>query len=190
VKAFAALKNLTASLLIIAPIVVATLTIFGKDEEDEYRDFYAGTDFPFGAHSNFSVPNDYLPDVHEDYRTYSGTFKGSSEYADDRRFNAFETSYRVIISIRFRTDVSVEWICAQRANDSSEWREESPKMFVKDARYGPLMVWGNMYFTSQDGKQLTTKPFLALFVEKTSAHARGILLLDRHEGPVFLKRIE
>jgi hypothetical protein len=151
-------------------------------------DFYAGERFPFAANFDFSLPSNYRPDAREDIVTYSGEFEGNSHYKGDRRFNAFQTRYHIAIAIQSRSDVSVAWSCQQKENTSDRWQEEVPKMTVVNAKYGSFLVWGDMVLESKTEQKIATKPFIALFVERVEDNAKGILLLGRYEGPVFLAR--
>jgi len=174
----------TGVLLLLTSFILVSL-----NDNEKYLDYYAGEDFPSGAISHFSLPNRYIPDSSKSPSSYSGRFIGKSSYNGDRRFDPFDVAYRIDIDIKNRSEVFIIWDCKFHKKGSSSWISENPEMKVKNAKYGRDLVWGDMFFLGDDGVSYVTRPFLALFViDSGNNNKRGILLIDRSEGVVFLDR--
>lgn len=177
--------------LLPALVIVSASGVSGENvpESEEFLDYLAGTNFPSGLHFTIPLPAEYRLDLRQNIYEYNGNYQGVSRYKGDRRYDAFDSSYSVAIRIVDRSNIIVDWHCAQRNAESNSWSDEAPQMNVQGARYGSRMVWGDMFFVSAEGIQRITRPFVGVFVETAKEHTRGLLLFGRYEGPVFLPRI-
>lgn len=177
-------KAIAASLAVIyGSLLVAQVT----NSNDAFRDFVAGEKFPEATHAYVELPLAYQPDLRMQVTEYSGTYEGIADYAGDRRYDPFQTSYKIQIRLRSRTDIAVDWQHQVRKTGSQEWSGEEPSMAVKHVQFGSGLLWGDMYFTSST-EQRVTAPFLVAFVKRSEDSAPGLILFGRYEGAVFLQR--
>lgn len=154
---------------------------------DAFRDFVAGEKFPESSHAYVQLPPGYQPDLRMAVSEYSGTYQGITAFGGDRRYEPFETSYKIQIRVQSRSDIAVDWQCQVRKAGNREWTKEDPPMAVKHGQFGSGVVWGDMYFKASSEERVTA-PFLAAFVKRAEDGASGLVLFGRYEGPVFLRR--
>lgn len=176
-------KAVGALALVGGGLLVAQVT----NSNDGFRDFVAGEKCPEPTHAYFQLPPGYQPDLRAQVTEYSGTYEGVGNYAGDRRYDPFETSYEIQVRVRSRSDIAVDWQHQVRKSGGQEWSREQPSMAIKRVQFGSGLLWGDMYFTAST-EQRVTAPFLAAFVKRSEDSAPGLILFGRYEGPVFLRR--
>jgi hypothetical protein len=169
--------------LIWGGVLLAQIT----SSDDAFRDFAAGEKFPESTHAYVQLPPAYQPDLRTQVNEYSGTYQGMAAFVGDRRYEPFETSYKIQIRVRSRSDIAVDWHYQVRKAGTREWTKEDPSMAVKHGRFGSGLVWGDMCFKGASEEHVPA-PFLAAFVKRPEDGAIGLILFGRYEGPVFLRR--
>ena len=161
------------------------------ESDDIYLEHLAGNEYPIACHYYSKIPDGFIPNIWNSIYEYSGLYKGESHYAGDRRYGAFNAFYTIKVRVQARFDIRVEWNCKYQSNKNELVKDEIPEMGIENIKYGSSnIIWGDMYFISDNNKKIITNPFIAVFVIRQSDHAPGMLLFGRYEGNVFLPMIK
>lgn len=151
-------------------------------------DWQYGTEMRFLDRSDLGGAEPvFLPDLAE----LDGLYEGAGSHPGDRRFHSYDRVYRIEIRVRDPqasvSPLQVDWFSKTEKWDGGDGSTaDLVKFTVREAQTNGSQIWGTMYATFQGKNQGPQYPFWAMPAEKNGA--RGIVLLGRYEGPVFLRK--
>ena len=126
-----------------------------------------------------------------DLAELGGIYEGVGTHPGDRRFNSYDRVYRIEIRVqdpkKTVSPIQVDWTSKTEKWDGGDGSSaDLAKFSVRDAQTNGSQIWGTMHVSLNGKNQGPQYPFWAMPAEKNGV--RGIVLLGRYEGPVFLKK--